>query len=151
MLWKTQIAEPYEISLGTVPEPPLVGPVHFSVKLVDSANNIPISNATLNITGTGPGDNRPSVRSTEISNNPLDPDYYDTRMVLDRAGKWTFTVSVSHKIGSASAKFPLDVKNPNPVIGIATLVVFISLLGIIGFSSRMHLKKRKSPTKSSIE
>ena len=60
---------------------------------------------------------------------------------VDREGAWIFNVSVSGNLEDGSADFPVEVRNASPLIGIATMLVMVLLLVVLGLSFRSYLKE----------
>ena len=105
--FERQIAGPYEIALGKIPPSPIVGNLYLSILLTEVESKAPVLGAEVVVSATGPpieGETSPMGDGPEIGPTVVNPDpdpqnypgYYDTEqpIVLDRPGRWVFTVSV---------------------------------------------------------
>ena len=131
--FQRQTAGPYEIALGTIPSPPIVGALHLTVTVTTVETGTPVIHAAIEVSGTGPGEEAPKVGPVSASNNPTDPVFYDATTEVDRLGLWTFTVTVDAEPGTASADFVLEVAESNPLLQLitwVTVVVFFALVGL---------------------
>ncbi len=151
-----QIAGPYEIALGKIPPSPIVGNLYLSILLTEVESKAPVLGAEVVVSATGPpteGETSPMRDGPEIGPIIVNPDpdpqkyagYYDTeRIVLDRAGWWTFSVLVeSPDAGKAAAEFLVYVDTPNPLIGIITLVALLAFIIVVALAIRMYLRERR--------
>ena len=151
-----QIAGPFEIALGKIPPSPVVGTFFLSILLTEAESKAPVLGADVVVSATGPpteGKTSPMRDGPEIGPLIVNPDpdpqkyagYYDTeRIVLDRAGWWTFSVLVeSPDAGKAAAEFLVYVDTPNPLIGIITLVALLAFIIVVALAIRMYLRERR--------
>ena len=151
-----QIAGPYEIALGKIPPSPIVGNLYLSILLTEAESKAPVLGAKVVVAAIGPsveGETSPMRDDPEIGPIVVNPDpdpqnyagYYDTeRIVLDRAGWWTFSVLVeSPDAGKAAAEFLVYVDTPNPLIGIITLVALLAFIIVVALAIRMYLRERR--------
>ena len=72
-----QVAGPYEIALGTVPNQPVVGPLHMTMTVTEVASDEPMLDAEVVVTGVGPepepgrgGDRRGAYRGRRGRHEP---------------------------------------------------------------------------------
>ena len=150
-----QVAGPYEIALGTVPDRPVVGPLHMTMTVTEVASDEPMLNAEVVVTGVGPQP-EPGVEATDVG--PVEAEvgvtslgYYDVNTTVDRVGAWTFTVDVSADPGEASTQFAIDVRPDSGAFRLLTWVtvtVFFALVGmgllpLIRERSRRRTKRNK--------
>ena len=150
-----QVAGPYEIALGTVPNQPVVGPLHMTMTVTEVASDEPMLDAEVVVTGVGP-EPEPGVEAADVG--PIEADvgvtslgFYDVNTSVDRAGAWTFTVDVSAGPGEASTQFAIDVRPDSGAFRVLTWVtvaVFFALVGmgllpIIRERSRRRTRRTK--------
>ena len=150
-----QVAGPYEIALGTVPNQPVVGPLHMTMTVTEVASDEPMLDAEVVVTGVGP-EPEPGVEATDVG--PVEAEvgvtslgFYDVNTSVDRAGAWTFTVDVSAGPGEASTQFAMDVRPDSGAFRVLTWVtvaVFFALVGmgllpIIRERSRRRTRRTK--------
>lgn len=154
--FERRIAGPYEIAFGKIPPSPVVGNFFLSILLTDTASNAPVLGADVVVSATGPpveGETTPTRDGPEIGPIVVNPDpdsqnypgYYDTEpIVLDRAGWWTFSVSVdSPNGGEATAQFLVYVDTPNPLVGIITLIALLAFIVVVALAVRMYIRERR--------
>ncbi len=139
---KRASAGPYNLTIGTIPDPPTVGEAILILEVTDPDTGERILGLDVTIVPSGP-------ESSEVEPGVLygvadsyDPTLYETRAELPSAGPWTFNVLVDGQPGSGEALFAYDVKQVNPIGGIITLLTLLAFLTIIGFSMRAFLKER---------
>ena len=131
----------YEVALGTIPASPGVGLLHLTLEVIDRGSAEFVPNATLTVTGTGPESDEAEIGPLEVQRSVTDPAFYEVGTSVDREGTWIFNVSVSGDLGDGSADFPVEVRNASPLVGIATLLVMVLLLVVLGLSFRSYLKE----------
>ena len=154
--FERRIAGPYEIAFGKIPPSPVVGTFFLSILLTEAESKSPVLGAEVVVSATGPpteGETSPMRDGPEIGPIIVNPDpdpqkyagYYDTeRIVLDRAGWWTFSVLVeSPDAGKAAAEFLVYVDTPNPLIGIITLVALLAFIIVVALAIRMYIRERR--------
>ena len=151
-----QIVGPFEIALGKIPPSPIVGNLYLSILLTEVESKAPVLGAKVVVSATGPpieGEASPMGDGPEIGPIVVNPDsdpqnyagYYDTEqpIVLDRSGRWVFTVSVDGAAGEAKAEFAVEVTTPNPWPGIVTLVAMLAFIIVLALAIRMYLRERR--------
>lgn len=137
-----RIAGPYEIAVGTIPGTPTVGTIHLTMTVSDLDTSTFVLGADVDVTGVGPDSDSVEIGPVEATPDPIDPVYYDVAAQVDRIGTWTFTVDVSSEQGDASATFPIEVQEVNPITGIITLIAMLAFVAVLGFSVRAFLRER---------
>ena len=140
-LTKQAQAGPYELLLGTIPDPPLVGEAILILQVADPDTGVRVQNAVVsavptNSAGTG--------APLAFGPDSYDPTLYEARAVLETDGPWEVTITVSGDDGSGSALFTYDVKRASPIAGIITLATLLAFVIILGLSMRAFLKQRAS-------
>lgn len=133
----------YEIALGTIPTRPGVGLIHLTMDVVERASSTSVPNATLTITGTGPESGPVEIGPMDVHRSSSNPAFYETNVSVDREGTWVFNISVAGELGEASAYFPVEVRNSDSLLGMATLSVMVLLLLVLGLSFRSYFKERE--------
>lgn len=141
-VFDTRVGGPYEIPVGTIPGSPLVGTLHFTIKVTDFATGASVLRPEIVVTGTGPGSDAIEIGPIAATADPANPVFNDLATQVDRIGPWVFNVTVNSELGEGSADFPIDVRQTNPLMGILTHVALLALLGVLGFSVRIFLRER---------
>ena len=140
-LTKQAQAGPYELLLGTIPDPPIVGETILILQVADPDTGVRVQNAVVSAVPTssaGPG------APLAFGPDSYDPTLYEARAVLETDGPWEVTITVSGEDGSGSALFTYDVKRASPIAGIITLATLLAFVTILGLSMRAFLKQRAS-------
>ena len=132
-------AGPYEILLGTIPDPLIVGEAILILQVADQDTGARVSNLRVDVTPASPNGSAPAI---PFGPDSYDPTLYEARATLDDDGAWTFTISVSGADGGGSATFDYEVRRASPIAGIITLATLLALLTILGLSMRAFLKQR---------
>ena len=142
--YQTQAAGPYDISLGTIPETPTVGPLHLSVTVTvrSEGGTTPVLDAVVTVEASGPDAAEPEIGPTELANNPIDLSFYETNIEVDRVGTWSFDFDVDSAHGPARARFEVTVQESSPIVGLLTLFVLVALLFVLGLAVRSYLRQR---------
>ena len=138
-----QQAGPYVVSLGTIPATPLVGNIHLTVTVEESATEEYILDASVAVMGEGPGDDPAEIGPLLADRNLREPTYYEINTSVDEVGQWAFTVLVEAAPGPAEATFTFEVVKASPLGGIAILAVLLGLVTVLGLSVRAYFRQRK--------
>ena len=139
---KKEFAGPYEVSLGTAPDPPSIGRLHMRLTVVDRSARAAVVGAEVTVTATGPDASLPDIGPVRATPDPTDPDFYELNTSVDRLGAWEFTVTVDAGPGYGSAAFAIEVKKRSPLTGIITMLTLLAFVSIVGLSVRMFLTGR---------
>ena len=140
-LTKQAQAGPYELLLGTIPDPPIVGEAILILQVADPDTGVRVLDAVVSASPVGPeGPGDPLT----FGPDSYDPTLYEVRAVLENAGPWEITINVSGERGSGSAMFTYDVKRASPIAGLITLATLLAFVTILGLSMRAFLKQRAS-------
>ena len=139
----SQIAGPYEIALGTIPDKPVVGILHLTLTVSDVATKAPILNADVTVAARGQDGDANEIGPLTVQNSIQDPVFYDVSTAVDRIGAWTFTVSISSDLGDTSSDFVLQVRNSNPTLEIFTWVTVVVFVAVIGLAILPFLRGRR--------
>ena len=141
--YQSELVGHYEVLLGTVPDTPLVGATHLTIRIKDVRTALFSIASVVLVTGTGPNTDVIELGPVNAKRDPIDPSYHDLSLVFDRPGLWTITVLFEGDENAQSANFLVDVRKSNPVQGIFTLIGVMAFLGVLGLSARVYLKERK--------
>ena len=141
--YQSQLIGHYEVLLGTVPDSPLVGVTHLTIRIKDVRTGLFSTAAVVSVTGTGPNTDANGLEPVSAKRDPIDRSYHDLSLVFDHPGLWTITVLFEDYEGAHSANFLINVRKSNPVSGIFTLIGLMAFLGVLGLSARVYLKERK--------
>ena len=140
-LTKQARAGPYELLLGTIPDPPIVGEAILILQVADPDTGVRVQNAVVRAAPVGP--EGPGV-PLAFGPDSYDPTLYEARAFLENEGPWEVTITVSGEDGSGSALFTYDVRRASPIAGIITLATLLAFVTILGLSMRAFLKQRAS-------
>ena len=140
-LTKQAQAGPYELLLGTIPDPPIVGEAILILQVADPDTGVRVQNAVVRAAPVGP--EGPGV-PLAFGPDSYDPTLYEARAFLENEGPWEVTITVSGEDGSGSALFTYDVKRASPIAGLITLATLLAFVTILGLSMRAFLKQRAS-------
>ena len=138
-LTKREVAGPYELLLGTIPDPPLVGEAILILQVTNPDTGARLVDAAVTLTTHGPNGGEAPL---PFGPDSYDPALYEARAALETEGTWDFTISVSAEDGTGSARFTYDVKRASPIAGIITLATLLAFVTILGLSMRAFLKQR---------
>ena len=138
-LTRPAVAGPYELLLGTIPDPLLVGEGILILQVADPDTGERVLGARVEAMAAGPDG---AALVIPFGPDSYDPTLYEANAALDAEGAWTFTINVSSAEGGGSAAFDYEVKSASPIAGIITLATLLALLTIIGLSMRAFLKQR---------
>ena len=139
-LTRPAVAGPYELLLGTIPDPPIVGEAILILQVADPDTGERALGARVRgAAGVGPEGAAPAI---PFGPDSYDPTLYEANATLDAQGAWTFTIEVSGADGDGSATFDYEVKSASPIAGIITLATLLALLTVLGLSMRAFLKQR---------
>ena len=141
--FETQQAGPYRVSLGTIPDTPVVGNIHLTVTVRESSTDEYVLDARVAVVGEGPGGDPAGIGPLVADRNLREPTYYEINTSVDELGPWEFTVLVEAAPGVAEATFTLEVVEASPLGGIAILVVLLGLVTVLGLSARAYFRQRK--------
>ena len=138
-LTKQAQAGPYDLLLGTIPDPPIVGEAILILQVADPDTGARVQNAVVTAAPTGAdGPGAPLM----FGPDSYDPTLYEARAILENDGPWEITITVSGEEGSGSALFTYDVKRASPIAGLITLATLLAFVTILGLSMRAFLKQR---------
>ena len=138
-----QQAGPYRVSLGTIPDTPVVGNIHLTVTVEESATDEYVLDASVAVIGEGPGDDPIEMGPLVADRNLREPTYYEINTSVDEVGPWAFTVQVDAASGHAETTFTFEVVKASPLGGIAILAVLLGLVTVLGLSVRAYFRQRK--------
>lgn len=140
--FESHAAGPYMLSVGTIPENPVVGNLHVTMTITAPPDENLILDAEVSVSGAGPESETVEIGPLRAEHNAADPSYYDVNTFVDRQGEWRFTVSVNGPQGEGTARFPIEVKTQSPLIGIVTITALVAFLAALGYSLRAFLRER---------
>ena len=138
-----QQAGPYRVSLGTIPNTPVVGNIHLTVTVEESSTDEYVLDASVVVIGEGPGDNPIELGPLAADRNLREPTYYEFNTSVGEVGQWEFTVLVDAAPGAAETTFSVQVVEASPVGGIAALAVLLVLVTVLGLSGRAYFRQRR--------
>ena len=139
-----QDAGPYQVSLGTIPDTPIIGNLHLTMTIKDTASDAYVLDALVTVTGQGPSGGAALIGPVQASTNLRDPTFYDVNTAVDELGPWIFTVRIEAGPGEAQAAFSVEVREANPLGAIAVLAGLLALMTILGLSVRAYLQQKRN-------
>ena len=139
-LTERAIAGPYELRLGTIPDPLVVGEAILIMEVSDPITNERVSNIDVRVTPQAPGNATSRSGPIDVWPDSYDPTLYEARMELDIEGYWLFKIDVTGPEGTGQATFTYEVRRVSPIGGIITLMVLLAFLTVLGLSMRAFLK-----------
>ena len=138
-LTKQAQAGPYDLLLGTIPDPPIVGEAILILQVADPDTGVRVPNVVVTAIPDGPdGADAPLL----FGPDSYDPTLYEARAILENEGPWEVTITVAGEDGSGSALFTYDVKRASPIAGLITLATLLAFVTILGLSMRAFFKQR---------
>ena len=120
-------AGPYKLRVEAVP---LVGNLHLTIFVSQLQSDGPVTEASIQVVGRGPGSDPRQVGPVSGANDFLtSPNAYALTLPLERAGRWVFTVTVHSAVGDATVDVPVVLQQPGEANWLApTLVVLLFVL-----------------------
>ena len=139
---KSASAGPYNLTIGSIPDPPTVGEAIFIIEVTHPDTDDRITGLDVRIVTSGPEASDAESNILYGIADSYDPTLYETRAELPIAGPWKLDVLITGQAGSGEAQFTYDVKQVSPVGGIIALLTLLAFLAVIGLSMRAFLKER---------
>ena len=139
----------YSLSVSVVPDPPIVGNVHFNIEPVDPTTNQPVTDAIIRLVASS-SDGEKKVLAVAL-NTPQIQDVYASNIKFRLAQEWIIDLEIeSPSLGSTTATFQIEIGDPpsppqNTGAGLLLLGVFLAIVGgtaYLIFSSRRKLRNR---------
>ena len=128
-----QEAGPFLLRVGIVPGTPIVGLLHVSILVRDSAGEVAVTDATVSVVAVGPqGSDRPLTM--EAANSLQSPQLYEGNLSLETLGLWTLTVDTESPLGQGSLEVAIEVQESSPlnlmyvILGTGGVAIFAALL-----------------------
>ena len=138
--YQTQKIDLYIIKFGTIPPSPQIGKTHFSIQIIDSNTNIPISDLDIYVSLKIPNTNvwNPPQRAY-IS--PFDSSAYEFNHEFEVTGTWQIKVLINEQNSQNNAVFEVFVKQFSALPGILSLIFLIVLASTFAYIIRIKLTK----------
>ncbi len=140
--FENHAAGPYMLSIGTIPENPVVGNLHVTMTITSPPGKDLILDAEVSVSGSGPGSEQVDIGPLPAELDATDPGFYDINTFVDRQGEWQFTFLVNGPHGEGTALLPIEVTTQSPLIGIVTITALVAFLAALGYSLRAFLRER---------
>ena len=99
------------------PDTPVVGNIHLTVTVEESATDEYVLDANVAVIGEGPGDDPIEMGPLVADRNLREPTYYEINTSVDEVGPWAFTVLVDAAPGAAETTFTFEVVKASPLGG----------------------------------
>ena len=140
----------YEVAVTVFPRVPIVGPVHFSVEVLDATTMNTVTDARVLLV-VHDEDDVPTIQ-TLVLNTPLAPDSYEGSLTFELPARYTLRVDVdSPTLGTATFRLPLTVRQGTPIENPQGtwifLVVVAALVGgtvYVVFSAKKAQRRRSA-------
>lgn len=115
----------YQLRVLTVP---LTGTMHLSIYVARRDTSVPMVEATLQVSGTGPQGTPTAVGPAQAAAVFGNPGWYGVNLPIAEAGEWTFTLAVQRPLGEAQVEFPVNVQKAGgiPWVLIAVAAVLLA-------------------------
>lgn len=135
-------AGPYQVKVLTAP---VVGTMHLSIQVTRLAGIVPVGDAKLQASGTGPGGTSTAVGPLEATAAFGNPGWYGVNLPINEAGTWRFTLAVQGPPGVAQVEFPVFVQ-PRGGISLVFIGGLVASLAIAAWWALVLMRgKRRSP------
>lgn len=145
--FQNQSLGPYLVSLGTIPEQPIVGNLHLTLTLVEIETQDFILDALITASGKGAAINSKNIGPINAVKNFGDPRYYDINTSVNTTGTWTFDVGIKADAGEINTVFQLEVIERSNSPAILALFVLLLLVTILGLSIRAFIQQQSKGKK----
>ena len=138
--------EGYQVVVTSTPGNPTEGLVHFTFSISDAATEEVITGAALALSVTPPEESGLDPNSFGINRSTVNPDLYDVNVDMDSEGVWTLALSIDGPLGTAEARFALEVRGPASKIFAILIVVlaFPLLLAMLEIWRRWDRRKKRA-------
>jgi hypothetical protein len=117
----------YQLRVLTVP---LVGTMHLNIYIARGDTSVPLVEATIQVSGTGPQGTSTVVGPAQATAAFGNPGWYGVNLSIAEAGPWTFTLVIQRPLGEAQLQFPVNVQTtggiPWALIGAAAVLLAIA-------------------------
>ena len=133
---------PYEISLGTIPDTPVLGQLHLVMTVIDLSSNTFVQNAQIAVVARSPDSDSVVIGPLIAETNSQAPTFYDVSISVEEEGVWTFTVSVRSSLDSVSTDFELLIKKRNPFFSAINWISVAFFATVIGLGLLPYLRER---------
>jgi hypothetical protein len=143
----SQEAGPYRIDVSLLPSQAVVANTHISILLNSISNDRVITDATVNIWGTGPEEGTdfgpiPAINSTA-------PQFFEADLPFDIDGPWEVTITVSSELGEETIVLTMDVLEGGGLINwilMVAIAVAVLTVGIWTWDRITGGKKSAEPS-----
>ncbi len=130
-LVSSQEQGPYRIDVSILPGQAVVANTHLSVLILSLASENPITQARVDVSGTGPAGAADFGPIPAL--NSYSPQFFEMDLPFDLEGDWTVIISIASELGEETIQVPFDVRPGGAtinVIWIGAVLVAILALGI---------------------
>ena len=138
--------EGYQVVVTSTPGNPTEGLVHFTFSISDAATREIITGAALALSVTPPEDSELEPNSFGIDRSTVNPDLYDVNVDMEAEGLWNLRLSIDGPLGTAEARFGLEVRGPASKIFAILIVVlaFPLLLAMLEIWRRWDRRRKRA-------
>ncbi len=125
-----EVAGPYILRVGILPADPILGPLHVSIRVLDSGDQSPVEDASVLLSVSGAG----TPGQSEAVNSPQDPQLYEGNLWLDALGDWAVTLEIDGAAGPARHTFNVRAREESGfnlmfvIVAVAAALVVASLV-----------------------
>ena len=131
VLISSQEKGPYRIDVSILPSQPIVSNTHLSVLVRTLDDQQIITDASVNVSATGPAGSTP-IGPIPAENN-VAPQFFETILPFDTVGDWQVMIDVSSELGQETVVVPMNVREGGGFINwilLAAVAVAILTVGV---------------------
>ena len=138
--------EGYQVVVNSTPGNPIEGLVHFTFSISDPDTQEVITGAALSLSVTPPEESGLEANSFSIERSTVNPDLYDVNVDMEAEGVWDLVLSIDDPLGTAEARFALEVRGPASKIFAILIVVlaFPLLLAMLEIWRRWDRRRKRA-------
>jgi len=88
----------------------VVGTMYLAIQVIQRGSNIPVGDAALQVSGTGPQGTSTAVDPVAAPAAFGNPGWYGVNLPINEAGTWMFSLVVQDPRGGGQVEFPVNVQ-----------------------------------------
>ena len=143
-LVSSQEQGPYRIDVSILPGQAVVANTHLSVLIRSLADETPVTQATVDVSGTGPAGAADFGPIPAL--NSYSPQFFETDLPFDLEGDWTVVISVASELGQETIQVPFNVRTGGSSINLIWIGVVMVAIVTLGIWTRDRLRGRRART-----
>jgi len=147
--YEKKVIEKYVIGLGTAPPSPTIGVTHFAAFVEDKEIGVKYMDAEIDFTAVFSGLSPQEIGPYQMTNNLMDPMYYEVDIPLNKEGIWLVTLVITVEQETLSpVVYEVVVIKQNPIVPILVVGTLLFFLGILTLSLRAWVKEYRKKRKT---